>query len=139
MTRAHHILHAHPSATANASLLLDCAEACFDCAQSCTACADACLAGDDVQLMVSCIRVCLDCADQCTAAGRVLSRQTELEETLARRVVDACSEACRICAELCERYADQHEHCGVCAEACLECEDSCSAVAAVLWRRAASR
>jgi hypothetical protein len=88
-------------------------------------------------MLVSCIRVCLDCADQCTTAGRVLTRQTAFDPALARRVVEACSEACRACADACERHAEHHEHCAVCAEACRHGEDACSGVAAVLWRQAA--
>jgi hypothetical protein len=40
-------------------------------------------------------------------------------------MLEACAEACRICAEECERHAGDHEHCRVCAEACRRCEQAC--------------
>jgi hypothetical protein len=126
MTHAQQILETHPrSAAMQSSALLECIEACFDCAQSCTACADACLGEDDVEMLIRCIRLCQDCSDVCTTTGRVLSRQTELDATVARAVVHACAEACRACGQECERHAGHHRHCRVCAEACRRCEQAC--------------
>jgi Domain of Unknown Function (DUF326) len=123
----HHVtkmLETHPQATANEALAR-CIEQCFACALSCTSCADACLAEEQVQELVRCIRLNLDCADVCDATGRVLTRQTSTEPRLARSMLDACVQACRICAEECERHAPHHEHCRVCAEACRRCEQAC--------------
>jgi hypothetical protein len=123
----HHVtkmLETHPQATANGALAR-CIEHCFACALSCTSCADACLAEEQVQELVRCIRLNLDCADVCDATGRVLTRQTSTEPQLARSMLDACVQACRICAEECERHASHHEHCRVCAEACRRCEQAC--------------
>jgi hypothetical protein len=122
----HHVtkmLETHPQATANEALAR-CIEQCFACALSCTSCADACLAEEQVQELVRCIRLNLDCADVCDATGRVLTRQTSTELRLARSMLDACVQACRICAEECERHAPHHEHCRVC-EACRRCEQAC--------------
>jgi Domain of Unknown Function (DUF326) len=119
----HHVtqmLEAHPQATANEALTR-CIEECFAYALTCTSCADACLAGEDVQELVRCIRLNLDCADVCDATGRVLTRQTTAEARLARSML----EACRVCAEECERHAQHHDHCRVCAEACRRCEQAC--------------
>jgi Domain of Unknown Function (DUF326) len=123
----HHVaqmLEAHPQATANEALAR-CIEECFACALTCTSCADACLAEEDVQELVRCIRLNLDCADVCDATGRVLTRQTTAEPRLARSMIEACAQACRVCAEECERHAQHHDHCRVCAEACRRCEQAC--------------
>jgi hypothetical protein len=132
VTHAQQLLETHPRGPAiEAGVLVACIEACFDCAQSCTACADADLAEDDVATMIRCIRLCLDCGDVCIATGNILSRQTEFEPKLARPVVEAC-QACRICAEECERHAAHHEHCRICAETCRQCEQACVDVLSVL-------
>ena len=69
----------------------------------------------------------LDCADTCDATRRVLTRQTAFEPRLVRALLEACVEACRICAEDCERHAQEMgmEHCRLCAEACRRCEQAC--------------
>jgi hypothetical protein len=105
--------------------LAACIAACFDCAQACTACADACLAEDMVADLRRCITTDLNCADICAAAGRVLSRQTAYDATLSRAALQACRDACRVCAEECERHASVHDHCRVCAETCRRCEQAC--------------
>ena len=126
---AQQMLEAHPSSAAvDASILVECIEACFDCAQACTACADACLGEQDIQMLVRCIRLDLDCADVCDATGKILSRQTAFEPQTARAALQACAEACRVCGEECEKHASHHEHCRVRAEACQRCEGACKAV-----------
>jgi hypothetical protein len=133
ITHAQQLLETHPQGPAiEAGALVACIEASFDCAQSCTADADADLAEDDVTTMIRCIRLCLDCGDVCIATGNILSRQTEFEPKLARPVVQACAQACRICAEECERHAAHHEHCRICAETCRHCEQACADVLSVL-------
>jgi hypothetical protein len=118
------ILEKHPQGTPDAKLVR-CIEECFVCAQTCTSCADACLAEEQVQELVRCVRLNLDCADVCDATGRVLTRQTSFELQLARNMLLACIEACRVCGEECERHAGHHEHCRVCAEACRRCQQAC--------------
>jgi hypothetical protein len=123
----HHVtemLKTHPQATANEALAR-CIDECFACAMTCTSCADACLAEKDIQELVRCIRLNLDCADVCEATGRMLTRQTNLEARLALSMLETCAQACRVCAEECERHAGHHEHCDVCAEACRRCEQTC--------------
>src|SRR4029078_12791883 len=92
-------------AAIEAGALVACIDACFDCAQSCTACADACLGEPDVENQLRCITLCQNCSDFCIATGRLLSRQTEFVPELARRMLEACFEACRTCGEECERHA----------------------------------
>jgi hypothetical protein len=127
------MLETHPRpAQVEAGVLVSCIDACFDCAQSCTACADACLAEPDVTMLLRCITLCQNCSDVCIATGRVLSRQTEFVHELARSVVGACVDACRLCGEECERHAPHHEHCRICAEVCRACEQACEDVLAAL-------
>lgn len=127
------LIHAHPRGVpVDAAALARCVEACFDCAATCSACADACLGESGVDELVRCIRLDLDCADVCIAAGRVLARQTELDPQQARTILVACAQACRLCAEECERHASHRDHCRVCAEACRRCEASCNELVTVV-------
>lgn len=100
------------------------------CAQACIACADACLGEEMVAELRRCITVDLGCADLCEATGAILSRQTSYDAGLSRAALEACREACRICADECERHAEMHEHCRICAEACRRCEQACAALLA---------
>jgi len=120
--------HPHRS-TIDGSALLECVQACFDCAQACQACADACLGEGDPKAQVRCIRLNLDCADVCEAAGKILSRQTAFDPSLAKAILTACTIACGNCAEECEKHAQHMEHCRVCAHACRLCQQSCERLA----------
>jgi Domain of Unknown Function (DUF326) len=124
MVHIHEMIRTHPRPAATQGLI-QCIDTCFDCAQACVACADACLGEATIADLRRCIRYNLDCAAVCQATGEVLSRQTETEWTLVRTLVAACMEACRICAEECERHAAHLEHCAVCADACRRCEQAC--------------
>ena len=119
------MLRTHPQAGAAADALARCVDECFACTATCTSCADACLGEPDVQELVGCILRNLDCAHICQATGSVLARQTASDPQLARTLLEACAQACRLCAEECERHASHHEHCRVCAEACRRCEQAC--------------
>lgn len=128
MTHAREILGTYPGTVAlDAATLVECIEACFDCEQSCSADADADLGEEKVNHVRRCITLCLDCADVCAATGRILSRQTEFEPAMARAALQACVEACRLCAEECEYHAREMnmQHCGECAESCRRCERAC--------------
>jgi hypothetical protein len=113
-------------------LLAACVAACAECAAACTACADACLSEEMVSELRKCIRTDLDCADVCETTGRVLSRHTGYDANLTRAVLQACVQACRSCADECERHAGMHEHCRICAAACRRCEDACDRVLAAI-------
>jgi hypothetical protein len=112
--------------------LAECIEACFVCAQVCTACANACLAEDMVAELVQCIRTDLDCADICAATGAVLSRYSGSDAAATIALLEACRDACRVCAEECESHAGMHEHCRICAEACRRCEAACTTLVSSL-------
>ena len=119
--------HPQPNGSLGGELLA-CIQACFDCAQACSACADACLAEASPGEMVRCIRLDLDCADVCEATGKVLTRQTAFDATVARAVVHACAIACALCADECSKHAARMAHCRVCLEACRACRSACEAL-----------
>jgi hypothetical protein len=132
---AQQIIATHPHVRGNTNdALIACVEDCYDCSQACTACADACLGEEVVQQMVQCIRTCLDCADVCLAAGQTASRRTGSNEALLARMLATCEEACRVCAEECERHAQHMEHCRICGEACRRCERACRDAGQTLGR-----
>jgi hypothetical protein len=125
MNRLAELLTTHPQATPS-DALVRCIEECVACVVDCTSCADADLATDNVADLRHCMRVCLDCADVCEATGKVLTRQTSPEPRLTRSLLEACLQACRLCAEECERHEAHHEHCRICAETCRRCEQACA-------------
>jgi hypothetical protein len=116
--------HPHVGGGTN-DALIRCIEDCYDCAQTCSSCADACLGEDMVKDLAQCVRTCLDCADVCYTTGVIATRRTGSNEQLIATMLETCEEACRICAQECERHADMHEHCRICAEACRRCERAC--------------
>ena len=120
MIRSHPAVHGGEGAA-----LIRCIEACYDCAQTCTVCADACLGEEMVKDLVGCIRLDLDCADICATTGQIASRRTGGDMSLLRRMIETCTEACRVCGDECERHAERHEHCRICAESCRACERAC--------------
>lgn len=125
MTHTQEMLETYPkSINLDRTLIGDCIDACLDTAQACTSCADACLSEDSVADLVKCIRTNLDCADLCEITGRTLSRHTGYDANLTRAALQACAQACRACAEECERHSRMN-HCRVCAEACRQCEQAC--------------
>jgi Domain of Unknown Function (DUF326) len=125
MNHVAELLAAHPQGRPSEALVR-CIEECFACLVDCTSCADADVAEEDVQELRHCVRLCLDCADVCDATGKVLTRQTSSEPRLTRSLLEACLQACRLCAEECEQHAAHHEHCRVCAETCRRCEEACA-------------
>src|SRR5215472_11399542 len=128
MTYAASLIPANPSQPhVHVNALAECIQACVDCEQACTADVDADLAEQNVADMVRCIRLCLDCADLCLATGRILSRQTAFELTVARAALQACAQSCKVCGDECEEHA-QHgmAHCRSCLEACRRCEQACN-------------
>lgn len=130
MPNAHRMLEATAAAPLfDPKKLSDCIEACFDCAQVCVACADGCVAmGEMMSDMRRCVTLDLDCADICETTGRVLSRQTEAPRALVEAMVALCRDACRACAEECDRHASMSGHCRVCAETCRRCVQACETV-----------
>ena len=135
MTYAAPLIQTNPSKPSlDVNALTECIQACFDCAQACTADADdepgratAC------RQMVRCIRLCLDCADMCLATGRIISRQTAFDATVARAALQSCAQICRVCGDECQEHARHGiAHCRTCVEACRRCEKACNTLLASL-------
>ncbi len=124
--QAREMIGSHPAAGNASEALLRCIEECYDCAQVCTSCADACLAEDMVTELRQCIRLNLDCAEVCLATGAVATRRTGSNQEVIAAMLDACTTACRCCAEECERHAGKHGHCRICAKTCRRCGEACS-------------
>jgi hypothetical protein len=130
---AHEMISTHPHVRGSTNdSLITCIEHCYDCAQTCTSCADACLGEHMVAELTQCIRTCLDCADVCLATGATGTRRTGSNELLILRMLEVCEEACRLCAEECEKHAQMHEHCRICGEACRRCEAACPEAAGTI-------
>jgi hypothetical protein len=130
MTYAAPLIQANPSKPyVEVNALVECIQACVDCEQACTADADADLAEQNLPEMVRCIRLCLDCADLCLVTGRILSRQTDFEPSVARAALQACTLSCKACGDECEEHAKHGMvHCQTCMEACRRCERACNVV-----------
>lgn len=111
--------------------LLRCVDECFECALICTACAESGLDGEKPHELILVVRSSLACADVCVEAGRLLTRSTGPDFRLISAVLEFCADACRVCAEECERHAARHELCGSCAEACRRCRMACERLAAM--------
>jgi hypothetical protein len=119
------MIRSHPTVRGGVDdALIRCIEACYDCAQTCTACADASLSEDAVKDMLQSIRLCLDCADVCDATGQIASRRTGSNELVVKRMIETCVDACRVCAEECERHLEMEHH-RISAETCRHCERAC--------------
>jgi len=121
------MLAAHPKPPADTAILARCIEETLSCSAICSACADACLVEGSPHLL-ACIKFDLDCADICRTTAAILARATKPGPQPMQAILAACSEACRVCAEECERHAGMHEHCRICAEACRTCEEVCEAM-----------
>jgi hypothetical protein len=119
------MLRAHPGQVkGDLDRLASCLSACSECAEACSTCADACLEELQAEL-VECIRLNLDCADVCDTTAKLLTRQTSRGVRVARKMLETCVLATRVCAVECEAHASRHEHCRVCAEVCRRCERLC--------------
>jgi hypothetical protein len=129
------MISTHPQVRGSTNdLLIACIDSCYECAQACVSCADACLGESMVQQLTQCIRLNLDCADLCAAAGSIATRRTGSNEDVIRGVLEACSLACRLCGEECERHAQHHEHCRICAATCERCAELCQRAIATFAR-----
>lgn len=129
MCDAEPILSTHPSADANALVLVARVLRRLDeCVQVSQICADACLAADEVASLRMCIRLNLDCAAVCAAGAAVVGRLVAPDGAVLRAVLDACVAACEACATECRRHAAHHDHCRICAETCAAGTDATQAM-----------
>jgi hypothetical protein len=120
------MIEAHPEVRGkDTHTLIHCIEECYDCVLACLSCADACTAEPGAGELRQCIRLDLDCADVCFAAGALASRRTGSNQRILLQMLDVCANACKVCAEECERHAQRHAHCRLCAESCRRCRSAC--------------
>ncbi len=127
MQSIHTMLLTHPQPPADVATLARCIEATVSCSAICSVCADACLVEGDAHLL-PCIKLDLDCADICRTTAAILARPTKSGPQPMQALLAACAEACRVCAQECDRHGSMHEHCRICAEACRACEEACEAM-----------
>ena len=133
MSYARQMLDSYPSALdVDAGLLATTIDALSDCFQACVADADADFREQHGPNLVKCIRLCLDCADICSATVGITSRQTERDSNVTRLLLEACTAACKACADECEQHAPYHAHCRVCLAACRRCEQACRQLLAAM-------
>ena len=126
MERVREMFDTHPNPASDAGEeAFALVKATAECAAVCTTCADACLSEDDPSEMRECIRYNLDCADICATTGSLIARPGPQDPRTLQAQLAACAQACRACAEECERHAGSMEHCRVCAESCRACEKAC--------------
>jgi hypothetical protein len=95
------------------------------CDLTCSVCADACLSESHVQMLARCIELNLNCAESCATTARTIARFGFQQPSVTRAHLEACREACRACADECERHQDM-EHCRRCAAMCRSCEQTCT-------------
>ncbi len=97
----------------------DCIQSCFESASASWICADACLHEADHDQLGDCIEACLLSAEACAATARILIRHQE-ENLMAE--LRHCINALAKTRAVCERRANDREHCQIsarCAENCL--------------------
>jgi len=102
------------------------AKAADDCARACDTCAAHCakLLAEGKKEHLDMLRMCLDCADICSTAGRVIAKDGPLSSVIAA----SCAEACKRCADYCEKYsADPIVK--LCVAECRKCEEACRKIA----------
>lgn len=129
MTDIQPMLEAHPAQSPiDTGVLAGLITELLSCAQHCNICADSCIEEEKVAQMRECIRRNLDCADSCLVTSAQAGRIGRNETNSFRIQVEACMTACRVCAEECEKHADNAEHCRICGEACRHCEQACQKV-----------
>lgn len=111
----------HPQVDDPNAVLIEAGRHAMLCSLFCTSCADACLAED--MDMAQCIRDCLDCSTICAATAQISVRRTAQNIDVMRSQLQACIQACEICAAECGKH--DNPHCELCAKMCRECADDC--------------
>jgi hypothetical protein len=105
--------------------LVICIQEALNCAQACTACADACVADPSAAHLAQCAGAALNCADMATAVVRVLSRPTPYDREVTAAALRALDETCRASYGHCQRQALEVEYCQICGDACRRCAQAC--------------
>ena len=73
-------------------------------------------------MMANCIQLDMECSAICYAAAQLMS----LGSDKAKALCGLCAEICERCAEECGKH--ENEHCRECAEMCTKCAKECRAM-----------
>ncbi|MDM9580491.1 four-helix bundle copper-binding protein [Nostoc sp. GT001] len=101
-----------------------CIQNCLDCHSICLNTVTYCLQKGGHHAEPAHIRLLLDCAEICNTSANFMLRASDLH-----------SRTCGVCAELCQRCADECDGMGddaqmkACAQMCRRCADSCRQMA----------
>lgn len=104
--------------------MLQCIENCQGCHRICLETVTYCLQQGKKHAEAGHVRLLLDCAEICQTSANFMLRGSDLH-----------GRTCAVCAEVCERCAQDCEEFGndapmrVCAETCRRCADSCHQMA----------
>ncbi len=94
--------------------------AALECFESCNSTVAHCLERGGAHAALEHIAVLLDCADACMSMVASMRRHSPLHPTVAQ----FCADACRRCADECDRFPDD-EVMRSCGAICRRCADEC--------------
>lgn len=95
---------------------------CFETSQAAEKCAQHCIEMGEAD-RARCIRLCRDVAELADLHARMMVRDSEYHEEIAR----VCADLCETCAEECENVGGKIPQ--ACAEACRKSAESCRRMA----------
>jgi hypothetical protein len=101
-----------------------CIQNCLQCSQVCEQMIQHCLKQGGKHSEASHILLLQDCADICAVSAKFMIRESNLHP----RMCGVCAEACRTCAQDCERMPDD-EMMKMCADVCRRCAETCQKMA----------
>jgi hypothetical protein len=102
-----------------------CIDDCTTCHQVCLQTIQHCLGTGGKHAEQSHIRVMADCAQICAVGADFMLRDSNLHG----RTCGVCAEACQRCADDCERIDGGDQQMKLCADACRRCAESCRKMA----------
>ena len=102
----------------------ECIENCEDCHRACVTTFAHCLRQGDEHFAPDPIRLLQDCAQICATSADFLLRGSDLHN----RTCLICAEVCERCADECDRFPSDRTV-QQCAEACRTCAESCRRMA----------
>jgi hypothetical protein len=100
-----------------------CIQACLDCHRICLETVTHCLQMGGKHADPAHIRLLLDCAEICQTSANFMLRGSDLHG----RTCAVCAEVCERCAQDCAQFDDAQMK--ACAEACRRCAESCRRMA----------
>lgn len=101
-----------------------CIKLCHECHALCNKTIAECLKLGGSHAAPDHIQLFIDCAQMCMVTADYLTRQSVIHD----RVCKVCSDACRLCAESCDKVAGGNQLLKQCADMCRRCSDSCASM-----------